>query len=219
MKKCIKNCGIYEDYESVCPMCGSRLLRVNASDCYSGGHNQTSYVRNNTSSTEQMSDNRQNEYKTTSQSGFSYDTHIYGMKSDKSINGQRYSDNSNTQNTYVQSSMKLRKNEFRGKVKNLREDNRSMKKGESFFYSLKNGTIMTNSEKNTSFQLVELDENNNPTGIIYSVTFRGDIVVGHFYDGNIVVVGGKRARSGEVYARNIYNETTSCYVKIRAGMF
>ncbi len=230
MKKCPKNCGMYQDYESKCPVCGSRLLRVKDSvqqtSQMSGSSTNSAFGQNGQSQMVINSANKDrgyifNDAKTQNVTNqFSYDRHVYGMAQQSVGNvTNQYTNNTVQQNTNTTVNNTSMKNRFRGKVKNLREDISPMGKGESIFYSLAHGTRMTQSDKTFNFQLIEIDENDNPTGIIYSITFRGEIMVGHFYDGNVVVVEGKRARTGEIYAKNIFNETSNCVVKMRINLF
>lgn len=240
MKKCPKNCGMYQDYESKCLVCGARLLKVKDSG------QQTSQMSNPVQQTGPVSNSGANSnfggsrhpqtaINTPSQnrgyifndvksqnvtSQFSYDRHVYGMAQQPIGNTtNQISRNNVQQNVQTNINSNLTRNRFRGKVKNLREDSSPMGKGESFFYSLAHGTHMTKSDKAFNFQLIEMDQDDNPTGMIYSITFRGEIMVGHFYDGNVVIVEGKRARTGEVYAKNIYNETSNCVVKVKSNLF
>lgn len=230
MKKCPKNCGMYQDYESKCPVCGSRLLRVRDSVQQTsqmsnssvnnafGGSEQSQTVINNANQDRGYIFNDAKTQNATNQ--FSYDRHVYGMAQQQVGNTtNQFSTNTVQQNVHKNSNSSPVKNRFRGRVKNLREDISPMGKGESIFYSLAHGTHMTQSDKTFNFQLIEIDQDDNPTGAIYSITFRGEITVGYFYDGNVVIVEGKRARTGEVYAKNIYNETSNCAVKMRTNLF
>lgn len=230
MKKCPKNCGMYQDYESKCPVCGSRLLKVKNSIQQTSqmdnsdmngvfGGNRQSQIVINTANQDRgyiFDDAKTNNVI----NQFSYDCHIYGMTQKQIGNRQnQLYKNAVQQNVQTTINSNSVRNRFRGKVKNLREDISPIGKGESIFYSLSHGTHMTQSDKTFNFQLIEIDQDDNPTGIIYSITFRGEITVGHFYDGNVVVVEGKQARTGEIYAKNIFNETSNCVVKMRINLF
>lgn len=248
MKKCPKNCGTFEDYETKCPKCGARLLKMKSvgQSGTSGFYPNTSQPIHNTSQNSSthrgsnstapvtnsapVSSDRGYDFGRQSggnvgQSRFSYDTHIYGMSQSggnvnvSSTSSQNATNQTTSHPASTPSPVYQNKNRFRGKVKNLREDVSPMGKGESIVYSVVHGTHMTQSDKTFNFQLIEVDQNDNQTGVIYSITFRGEILAGHFYDGNIVIVEGKRARTGEIYAKNIYNETSNCAVKMRTNLF
>lgn len=231
MKKCPKNCGFFEDYETKCPVCGARLLKVK--DAGQSGVNlqKSEYDRNTCSSFHPTyaqpinysqnqniwQENRGYDFGVENSSNhgqkhFSYDVHIYGMQ-------QHGNDQESSLNIADSTNSYDRKTTFRGKVKNLREDVSHIGISENIFYSMMHGTHMTHSDKTFNFQLLELDQNDNHTGVVYSVTFRGEIKVGHFYEGNIVMVKGKQAKSGEIYAKDIYNVTANCPVKMKKNIF
>lgn len=229
MKKCPKNCGTFEDYESKCPRCGARLLKIKP-DANRVPH-PVVYEQNlkpNPIQKEEafdapfddrgyVFDNRE---KRIGNSGFSYDTHIYGMKEPTSnVPANDYQKRvGQTQSYSPRPTIRRGKGIFRGRVKNLREDNVPMGTGENLLYSMMHGTRLAAGDKTYNFQLIELDEDDNATGVVYSVTFRGEIMIGHFYDGNIVSVDGKRAKTGEIYAKYIFNETTNCAVKFKVNL-
>ncbi|MDE7340647.1 MAG: hypothetical protein K2N80_08810 [Lachnospiraceae bacterium] len=245
MKKCPKNCGFFEDYETKCPVCGARLLKVKAAgqsrtDLQNAKHHQNTFSSFHPTYT-QPTDCSQNKNawqenrgydfgagnsKNIGQKHFSYDVHIYGgqqsasdMTASYSASQQHGNVQGSPQNMVSGTNSYAGKTTFRGKVKNLREDVSHMGIGENIFYSMMHGTHMTHSNKTFNFQLLELDQNDNPTGVVYSITFRGEIKVGHFYEGNIVMVKGKQAKSGEIYAKDIYNVTANCSVKMKKNIF
>ena len=89
MKKCPKNCGMYQDYESKCPVCGSRLLRakdsVHQTSQMSGSSTNSAFSESGQSQTVINNANKDrgymfNDTKTqNSTNQFSYDRHVYGM--------------------------------------------------------------------------------------------------------------------------------------------
>lgn len=250
MKKCPKNCGLFQDYETKCPNCGARLLKVKDNQAGTNSQN-TANPQNTASGTTQAKPVQPvNNVNYTNSTGgadtrgydfgggavrnpftpqFMYNTHIYGQQqsgcgvqnvqqqapASAPVNVNNYSAN----NAGYNQSAGQRKNVLRGKVKNCREAVMPMSKVENVLYSTMHGTRMTNSDRVVNFQLIELDQNDNQTGRIYSVILRGEIVVGHFYDGNVVQVEGKQGRGGEIYAKDVYNESSACVVKIRRNLF
>lgn len=290
MKKCPKNCGMFDDYVVKCPKCGARLVRSKAASNSNGTNNSgadNSSARNNgttnggssgnssstsNNSTRNNSGNNSysyrgnstrtggttnNTYQRSSYNTRGYDFGGWGptgntnyyFKFDRSVyvdpstivqnnnffsganaggnswsngssnatNNQWNNQNANQANNaptpYVTD---FQKNGVRGKVKNMREGTMHMsafEKASSVLLYRMNPLKL--SEYATSFQLIEIDDADAQTGNIYEITMRGQIRTGHFYDGNIVKVWGKRANTGEVYARDVYNESTCCKVKVQ----
>lgn len=204
MKNCPKGCGMFQDYETKCPNCGARLIKT-ASNTTS----KQSNAANSQSGTQAGPGN---------QTRFAYDTHIYGLQPTSFNNTQAARQNGTTGNIVpVQQGYGISgiQNQIRGRVKNFREDFLPMSQLGNILYSAMHGPHVTRGEEVTVFQLIEYDQNDNQTGRVYSVTLRGKVVAGHFYEGNTVIVEGKKGRGGEIYAKNIFNESADCVVRYR----
>ena len=109
------------------------------------------------------------------------------------------------------------KNEFEGIVMNFRSNEVKRPWILKFIDSIIYGSSYQFNNTINTFQIYDLNDKSQQKKAI-EVKINGDIVSGFIYDGNKVVVTGKKSLSGSVNAKKIYNETSNCYLTTTPGI-
>lgn len=109
------------------------------------------------------------------------------------------------------------KNEFKGIVMNFRSNEVKRPWILKVIDSIIHGNSYQFNNTINTFQIYDLNDRSQQKKAI-EVKINGDIVSGFIYDGNKVVVTGKKSLSGSVNAKKIYNETSNCYLTTTPGI-